>query len=71
MGIILHDVVSFNFSSMQVIHEDITLGSGDIRKFIGICVNKCCLINNVSSAVDKNHQRVSIYAITLYFPFWC
>ena len=67
--LVLHAVESLNLTSVQVIHEEISVGSGDIRKFVGICVDKFCFKKNISSAMVRKNQRESISAITLYFPF--
>ena len=38
--LILDAVVLCNFSSVEIIHEEITFGSGEMQKFVGICVFK-------------------------------
>ena len=64
---VLDTVVSFNHTSVHVIHEDIIFGCGEILKFIGICEYSFVLRKIVGSIFEKKSQRDSILDITFFY----
>ena len=71
VGVVCYTIASLNFPSVDVTHETITGGRGEIAKLVGICVCEMCFRNRVSSTGLRKCHRDRRPATMLCFPLWC